>query len=189
MKIAIVAMTLLAVSAWAQPTASPQPGITQLKAYLTLTDAQVQALQTIQSQLRTSTSALRQQIADKQTALSTNLAAGGASAAALGQLLLDVQALQKQISDAQAAAQPQAGAVLTPPQQTLLQALLAAAKLQPDIREAEMIGLIAPAAGGGAGGPAGRAGANGGPMMAPPGRGGANGGPMMAPGRGGPPRR
>lgn len=185
MKTAIVALTLLAVSAWAQPAAPPQPGIPQLKAYLTLTDAQVQALQTIQSQLRTSTSAIRQQIADKQTALSTNLAAGGASAAALGQLMLDIQALQKQISDAQAAAQPQAVAVLTPAQQTLLQALVAAAKLQPDIREAEMIGLIAPAPGaGGPGGPAGR----GGPGMAP-GRGGANGGPMMGPGRGGPPRR
>lgn len=185
MKTAIVALTLLGVSAWAQPTAPPQPGITQLKAYLTLTDAQVQALQTIQSQLRTSTSALRQQIADKQTALSTNLAAGGSSAAALGQLLLDIQALQKQISDAQAAVQPQAVAVLTPAQQPLLQALVAASKLQPDIREAEMVGLIVPAPG--AGGAAGRAGANGGPLMAP-GRGGANGGPMMAPGRGGPPR-
>jgi hypothetical protein len=181
MKTAIVALTLLAVSAWAQPTPPPQPGITQLKAYLTLTDAQVQALQTIQSQLRTSTSALRQQIADKQTALSTNLAAGGSSAAALGQLLLDIQALQKQISEAQAAAQPQAVAILTQAQQPLLQALVAAAKLQPEVREAETIGLIAPAPG--AGGPAGR----GGPQMAP-GRGGANGGPMMAPGRGGFPR-
>jgi Spy/CpxP family protein refolding chaperone len=180
MRIPAVATTLLlsAAFAWAQPAG---PALSQLKTYLSLSDAQVQSIQTMESNLRASTQALRQQMNGKQRELNTAVREGSTSAAALGQLHLDTQALQKRIADAQAAARPQMAAVLTPAQQTLLQNLVEAQKLQGAVREAEMLGFITPAEGGrgegmgagmGMGGPGGRGGDG---MMGP--RGGRGGGP------------
>ncbi|MBZ5583187.1 MAG: hypothetical protein LAQ30_13480 [Acidobacteriia bacterium] len=186
MKAAVLALTVLAVAGWAQSGNPPAPPITDLQTYLSLTDAQVQSLQNIQTQLRTSTASLRQQISQKEQGLRTALAAGSSSAATLGQFLLDIQGLQKQITQAQAGVQTQAAAVLTDAQKTKLQALSAAAQLQPQIREAEMVGLITPPQNSGVPGM--------GPMMGGRGAGvqgmgrgmGQGMGPMMGP-RGRPP--
>ena len=61
MRISVVAIALILVAAFAcaQPAG---PALTQLKAYLSLSDAQVQSIQAVQSNLRTSTASLRQQI-------------------------------------------------------------------------------------------------------------------------------
>jgi hypothetical protein len=183
MRISVVAIALILVAAFAcaQPAG---PALTQLKAYLSLSDAQVQSIQAVQSNLRTSTASLRQQMNGKQRELNTAVREGSTSAAALGQLHLDNQALQKRIADAEAAAGPQMAAVLTPAQQALLQNLVEAQKLQAAVREAEMLGFITPADGRGAGmGPgmgmggrgAGPGGRGGDTMMGP--RGGRGGGP------------
>ncbi len=179
MKSIVLAMTVLAVFAWGQTAAPPQPPITDLQNYLSLTDSQVQSLQTIQSQLRSSTASLRQQIAQKRQTLETDLAGGSSSAATLGQLLLDIQALEKQITTAQTNVQTQTAAVLNAAQKVKLQTLIDASNLQPQIRQAEMAGLIAPPQGAGMPGMRpmggrGMMGAGMGPM-------GRMGGPMAAP--------
>ena len=184
MKTTVLALTALAAAAWSQPA---QPPITELQNYLSLTDSQVQALQTIQTQLRTSTASLRQQIAQKEQTLRTDLSAGNSSAVTLGQLLLDIQTLQKQITQAQTASQTQAAAVLNAAQKTKLQTVVDASKLQPQIRQAEMLDLIVPPQGavgpgmgpmGGRGAGMGNGVGNGmGPGMGRMG----GGGPMMAP--------
>ncbi len=160
MKIPILALSILAVAAWAQP---PAPSVTELKTYLTLTDAQVTSLQTIQQNLHTSTDTTMQQIQTKQQTLNTQLAAGGATAASLGQLLLDIQTLRNSITQAETASQSQSLNVLTADQKTKLKVLTDASALRLQIDEATMLGLIAPPAGAQGGvpglrGPAGRGG-------------------------------
>lgn len=152
-----------------------------MKTYLALTDSQVQELQNIRSQVRSSASTLRQQIAEKQRSLNEAVAAGSSSAAELGQYLLDIQSLRKQISDAEAGVQAQAVAVLTADQKAKLQTLVDAAALQRNIRQAEALGLIAPLSG--APGPGPRA-TPGPPPAGPMGAGrGRSGGPMRMPRR------
>ncbi len=183
MRISAVAVVLIlaAMCAWAQPTG---PALSQLKTYLSLTDSQIQSIQNVQTNLRSSTATVRQQIAAKQRDLNTAIRSGSASASTLGQFLLDIQALQKQITDAEASARTQMLTILTPAQQALLQKLVDAEELQPTIREAEMLGLIAPAAGPGPGAGMGRGMGMGlGLGPGPGGRGGAN---MVGPRRGGP---
>ena len=178
---AAIILILAASFAWAQ---TPGPAVTQLKTFLSLTDAQVQSIQTIDGNLRASTLTLRQQIAAKRKDLNTAISSGSANATTLGQLQLDIQALEKQVTDAEAAVQPQMVALLTPAQQALLQKLVDAQKVQAAVREAEMIGLLSPAGGRGPGmGMGGGMGMGMGRGMGGPGPGGP-GGTMMAP-RGG----
>ncbi|MCU1235856.1 MAG: hypothetical protein JWP63_3823 [Candidatus Solibacter sp.] len=167
MKIPMLALTVLAVSAWAQP---PAPSATELKSYLSLSDAQVTSLQTLQQNLHTSIAATMQQIQTKQRALDTQLAAGNTSAAIVGQELLDIQGLRKSVTTAQTASQSQALNVLTADQKTKLKALTDASALRPQVQEGLALGLIVPPAdaqGGGPGMPGGRgpAGFGGAPAM------------------------
>src|SRR6266540_287353 len=102
MKVILTAALLLAASALAsaQPPGAqqpPAPSITEAKAYLGLTDAQVTALQTIQKQAQAATQSLHTQIQTKQTDLDALLAKGTTDANAVGKLLLDIQTLRKQI--------------------------------------------------------------------------------------------
>ena len=174
----VISLILLTAAAWAQPQPRGGAALGQLKTYLSLTDDQVRAIQTIQTNLRNSTATVRQQIATKQQELNTAVRSGGGNATALGQLHLDSQALQKQIADAEAGARPQMVATLNPAQQALLQKLVDAQKLQSAVREAEMAGLITPANGRGGMGMMGMG-------VGGPG-GGGRGNAMMAPRRGGP---
>jgi hypothetical protein len=176
MKIPIVALSFFVAAGWAQP---PAPSVTELKTYLSLTDAQVTSLQTIQQNLHTSTDTTMQQIQTKQQTLNTQLAAGGSTAAALGQLLLDIQTLRNSITQAETTSQSQSLNVLTADQKTKLKVLTDASALRLQIDEATMLGLILPPAdsqGGAPGmrGPAGRGGPQSmgmgmGPMMRRPG--------------------
>jgi Spy/CpxP family protein refolding chaperone len=162
-RVSILALTVFFASAWAQPSgAPPQPPVTDVQKYLSLTDAQVQSLQTIQANLRSSIATTRQQIATKQQTLNTQLSAGSTSAAVLGQELIDIQNLRNQVQQSRTSAQTQALGVLTADQKTKLATLTAAAALGPQIREAGALGLIlAPEP------PAGAPGGMGGPGMEP----------------------
>ncbi len=134
----------MAAAVWAQTTAPAQTA-SPLKDYLSLTDTQVQSIRTIRQQTQQATASLRQQVAADEKKLQTGLA-NGAAAVELGQILLDAQALRKQIGTQQTAAQTQIQAVLTADQKTKLQTLSAAAKLLPLVRQAEAMGLIEPVA-------------------------------------------
>ncbi len=120
------------------------PRLDALKTYLSLTDNQVQGFKQIAQQTRTTVQPLEQQIRTKSQALQTLRRQGSADATALGNLVVEIDNLRKQVSDARAAAHTQALGVLTADQKTKLAALEEAAKLFPAAREAGALGLIQP---------------------------------------------
>ncbi len=153
---------------------APTPAITEITTYLTLGATQVTQLQDIQTKLRTATQSAAGDISTKQQALQTALQKGGSSAATLGQMLLDIEALRKKITDAKTAANASALLVLNTDQKTKLKALEAASLLAPSIHEAVMLNLLVP--------PAGANGPGAGPRgFAGPGGSGGPGGPGFGP--------
>jgi len=138
----LIPAALVAAAAFAQ--SFPTPDVSALKTYLNLTDAQVTSLQAIRTQQRTALSNTHQQLQQKQQSLNSLLSGGSTDPNAVGQLVLDIQALRKQVSTANSSLQAQAVSVLTADQKTKLNALQDAAKLQPAIREAEFLFLLAP---------------------------------------------
>ena len=151
--------------------AAGQPPANALKTYLSLTDAQVQSFKQIAQQTRTTVQPLMQQISTKSKALQDLRRQGSSDTTALGNLVVEIDGLHKQVADARASALTQVQALLTADQKTKLTALEAAAQLMPAIHEAAALGLIqAPAGGGGMGGRMG---------MGPMGMGGPGAGRMM----------
>lgn len=155
----MISALVFTVAAWAQAPRTP-PAPAELKAYLGLTDAQVQALQQIRQQEMDSLASTRDEIAQKQKSLRDQLQAGSTDAAALGRLLLDIQSLRKKIEDSQKTFRDQAVNQLTADQKTKLKALDDASKLEPTIRQAIGLNLLVPptptvAQGGAVFGPAG----------------------------------
>jgi Spy/CpxP family protein refolding chaperone len=143
MKLIPLAAAVVAAAAFAQQP--PAPDASALKAYLGLTDSQVTALQAIRTQQRTALADARQQLQQKQQALNSLLSGGSTDAGAVGKLVLDIQALRKQLDTNSASLRAQAANVLTTAdQKTKLKALEDASKLQPVIREAEYLFLLAP---------------------------------------------
>jgi Spy/CpxP family protein refolding chaperone len=149
------------------PADAVAPPADAVKTQLGLTDAQVTALQQLRQQEATATQTIHQDIAAKQKSLRDQLNAGVTDAAALGRLLLDIEALRKRTETAHASYQTQAVATLTADQKTKLKTLEDAQKLQLAIMQAIGLNLLVPAEG--MPGP----GAPGGPgMQGPPGGGG-----------------
>jgi Spy/CpxP family protein refolding chaperone len=150
-KLQLLVTAMCATALFAQ-TSQRTPPTDQVKTYLSLTDAQVQSLQAIQQQERSALSSVRQQLMQKEQSLAQQMRSGSADATALGNLLVDITNLRKQLTQNQGTYHTQAMAVLTADQQTKLQALQTAASLAPTIRQAEMLNLVTPPAGA-AGGP------------------------------------
>jgi hypothetical protein len=99
-----------------QPFPPPQPVYTQLKAYLNLSDAQVQSLIDIQNSRNAAQQAIYKQINDKQTQLNTLLKNGTTNALTVGQLEIDINNLLKQLPIPSSSYRASALAVLTPDQ-------------------------------------------------------------------------
>ncbi|HZT29997.1 MAG TPA: periplasmic heavy metal sensor [Bryobacteraceae bacterium] len=135
-------------AALAQNVTAPTPPTDQVKTYLSLTDAQIQSLQSIRQQESQALSSLRQQIMQKQNTLAQQMQNGSTDATTMGNLLVDIVNLQKQLSQQQSTYHTQAVAVLTTDQQTKLQALQSAASLAPAVRQAEGLLLVTPPSGG-----------------------------------------
>jgi Spy/CpxP family protein refolding chaperone len=150
---ALLAASLAAQTPGGTTTTSASPTDT-LKTYLSLTDAQVTALQQLRKQERQDLSATFQDLGAKQRALRDAIASSK-DAATIGQLQLDIETLRKKIQDTQTSYQAQAVNGLTADQKVKLQALQAAAALQPTIRQAGALNLLTPPAGAGPGGPGG----------------------------------
>jgi len=166
---AVLAATLVAQTPGGTTT-PPAPPTDTLKTYLSLTDAQVTALQQLRKQERQDLSATFQDLGAKQRALRDALTSSK-DAATIGQLQLDIESLRKKIQDTHTSYQAQAVNSLSGDQKTKLQALQAAAALLPAIRQAGALNLLTPPAGAGPGGAA-----RGGPRFGAMGRGGARGG-------------
>ncbi len=125
--------------------ACPSPGATfpDLLKYLSLTDSQAAALAAIQQQEQQAVSQLYDQLSLKETALQTLLQATTPDPLSVGQTMIDIQNLQKQISQfGTASYQTQALAVLNQTQTGLLANLKAALQLQPAASQAVMLYLI-----------------------------------------------
>jgi hypothetical protein len=110
------------------PPSAPFP---DLQKYLNLTDAQVAALVGIQQQQQQAFTQVYQQLSQKEQTLQTLLQASSPNALSIGQTMIDLQNLQKQVS--QIGAEPyhtQALAVLNANQTALLANLTSALQLQ-----------------------------------------------------------
>jgi Spy/CpxP family protein refolding chaperone len=120
----------------------PFPDYTELKQYLSLTDAQLQSLQTIMENRSQAVQNTYTQISQKNETLSQLLNSDSGTAAQLGQLLLDIRSLQKQLPLNDAPYKTQAVNVLTADQKTKLPRLAEALQLQPAAGQAGMLLLI-----------------------------------------------
>ncbi len=125
---------------------APTPGFADLKAYLNLTDSQIQSIQQAQQKAMESQRAVVEQIQSKQQALHDLLDKGASDAATVGKLMLEIQAFQKQLEQARTATRSQLLGFLTADQKTKLAALEQAAKLWPLIHQGAMLGLLEPPA-------------------------------------------
>lgn len=126
---------------------TPAPDVNDLKTFLGLTDTQVTQLRDLRVQEREALRSVAQQIAEKHRALREALQAGSTDAMSLGQLLVDIQNLRKQVQATNENYRNQALALLTADQKAKLAQLEAAAKLAPAIRQATALNLLAPPAG------------------------------------------
>jgi Spy/CpxP family protein refolding chaperone len=124
------------------PLVPQQPNYTQLKAYLNLSDTQVQALEDIYKSRMTAQQAIYQQISAKQTQLNQLLASGTGDANTVGQLMIDIRNLQKQLPIPASTYRAQALKALNPDQQAKLPALVAALQVQQAAWQAVTLDLV-----------------------------------------------
>jgi chromosome segregation ATPase len=115
-----------------------------LKAYLNLSDAQLQSLENIQTTKNQAQQGILQQMNQKQQQLNALLQANSTDATQVGQLTLEINALRKQLPAPFEPYHSQALAILTPDQQTKLAALQTALQLSGTASQAVMLSLIAP---------------------------------------------
>jgi hypothetical protein len=116
------------------------PNYTALKTYLNLSDSQLQSLENVQNSRNQAVQAIYSQISQKYMALNSLLSSGSGTAAQLGQFLLDIQALQKQVPTTDTPYKMQARNVLTADQMAKLPTLSQALQLQTTAWQA--IGLL-----------------------------------------------
>jgi Spy/CpxP family protein refolding chaperone len=153
---AVAAATLMAQGPAGQGPRRPKPNHDQIKSYLNLTDSQLQALEQIQQQQMDAVRPMMQQIGQKHGALNDLLQKGGADPAAVGKLVLEIDALQKGMRQKQTSFADQAKNTLTADQKARLKTLDETRKMAPAIDQGAALMLIAP---------------EGGPMMHGPGMG------------------
>ena len=120
-----------------------------MKAYLNLTDAQLQQLNTLQTNHVQANSNTYSQIAEQQRILSEQLSSESPSATIAGSAAVSIANLNKQLKTANQQHRTAAMAVLTEAQRPKLQQLDAASKLGQEIGEATMLGLLEGSFGGG----------------------------------------
>ena len=128
------------------PDAAAAPQMTALRDFLGLTDTQVAEITKILQDQRTANKPIVDQLAAETKALRELLKAGNADPAAVEKAKLNIQSLRQQLADARNVIHNNVLGRLTPEQKTKLQALEDAAKLEPAIRQAAMLGLIEPPA-------------------------------------------
>jgi len=127
------------------PPTPRTPPTDQVKTYLSLTDQQVQQLQQLITSERQANQARQQEIQTKQTQLQQLLTDNSNDAAALGRLLIDIQAVRRQMETTHTNFQNQAVALLNDAQKAKLKALDDASKLAPTIGQAVSLNLLTPA--------------------------------------------
>jgi Spy/CpxP family protein refolding chaperone len=126
-----------------RPGVPYQPGYTELKTALDLTDEQVNQLKRLQQERITASQAVYTQISQKQKQLTDLLTAGSSDAATIGNLNIEIQRLRTQVNtQPPASIKDQALAVLTPDQKTKLEKLQEALNLRAAADQAAGMNLI-----------------------------------------------
>src|SRR4051794_13218786 len=125
-----------------EATILPYPYYNDVKQYLALSDAQTGSLETILKNRNQAQQNIWSQTAEKNRQLYQLLEAGTGSATQIGQLMLDIRNLEKQIPALDAPYRAQALNVLTPDQKTKLVKLDEALKLQATASQAAMLLLL-----------------------------------------------
>ncbi|MBK9169711.1 MAG: periplasmic heavy metal sensor [Bryobacterales bacterium] len=113
-----------------------------LKQYLALTDAQVRALQQLQDDHRQAERKVYEQIREKDMQLQQLLRAGSSDAFAIGQLMVEINNLRRQLPISREPFRAPALAVLTEPQQAKLSDLTEALRIAPAGHQAVDLNLI-----------------------------------------------
>jgi Spy/CpxP family protein refolding chaperone len=147
MRIPFLTLLLLATAALSpaqEPglTILPAPSYNDAKQYLGLSDAQTQSLDAILRNRNQAQQSLWQQISEKNRSLYQLLEAGTGSAGQIGQLMIDIKNLEKQMPTLDAPYRTQALNVLTADQKTRLAKLDEALKLQNTASQAAMLLLL-----------------------------------------------
>jgi len=146
MKLKTILMVFAATALLAQtPPAPPQPPADRfdaVQAAVGLTDAQVTQLLDLRKQEGEAVRATSQQMREKQKALRDALQTGTADAAALGNLLLEIQSLGKKVRQTHESFHAQALALLDDQQKANLAKLEEAMKLRPAIGQASALNLL-----------------------------------------------
>jgi hypothetical protein len=124
------------------PYPLPIPAYNEVKQYLGLSDAQMQSLETILRNRNQAQQNIWTQTAEKNRQLYQMLEDGTGSPAQIGQLMIDVRNLQKQIPTLEAPYRAQALNVLTADQKTKLAKLNEAMQLQNTVWQAAALLLL-----------------------------------------------
>jgi hypothetical protein len=114
----------------------------EFKAFLQLSDSQVEALIEIQKEMREENSKIYQEIAGKQRALHGLLASGSTDYGRIGLLMVEINELQKKVPITGEPYRTRAVAALTPPQVEKLAELVAALRMAPAAHQAVSLNLI-----------------------------------------------
>jgi Spy/CpxP family protein refolding chaperone len=138
----IIATAALLPAQDAGLTILPAPYYNEAKQYLGLSDAQTQSLETIVRNKNQAQQSLWQQISEKNRQLYQLLEAGTGSASQIGQLMLDIRNLEKQMPTLEAPYRAQALNVLTADQKAKLAKLDEALKLQNTASQAASLLLL-----------------------------------------------
>ncbi|MBL8230861.1 MAG: hypothetical protein JNL98_20370 [Bryobacterales bacterium] len=120
----------------------PLPVNDQLKSYLNLTDGQIAGLQQVQTRKHEAEKKLYDEIGEKSRTLSGLLQNNSTDAARIGQLMIDIQRLQKQVPVQGEPYRSQSLAVLSQEQRSKLPALVQAMQLQQAAWQAVNFNLI-----------------------------------------------
>ena len=140
MAAAIVTAGLLPAQVISPPIIGPN--YQDLKAYLNLSDTQVQALIAVQKTQQDASMAIYKEISDKQMQLNNLLKADAPDPFQVGQLTVDINNLRKKLPLSGDPYHTNALNVLTADQKTKLAGLVSALQLQPAANEAANLNLI-----------------------------------------------
>ncbi len=122
--------------------ASAVPPLDQLKTYLTLSDAQVTKLQDVQKTWRDTAQPLMEQVGAKTRELREAMRENPVVPSKVDALKAELDALQKKVQVLRDQYQPQALAVLSTQQQSLLATLQKVLELIPAAQQAAFVNLI-----------------------------------------------
>ncbi len=140
--IAIIAASAAVAQRAPHPAGPERSASVELKAYLNLSDSQLQSLESLRQQQDEAARPILEQIAAKHIALGKTLA-GNPDASSVGQAMLDIGAFEKQLEQNATAYRDQARALLNQEQKTKLATLEGASKLAPSIAQAAGLNLLA----------------------------------------------